>query len=99
MVQNRHRRAERSRLSRDIELRATLSTTAAADDLLLRLADTIEQIKFDISHNLEFPPVGREQDENEEWRARAQRTIERFEMISAQVQRRRELLSRLETKT
>lgn len=95
MTLNKFRREERRRLARDIELRGKISTTAEADDLLLRIRDTLEQIAFDLSSSQQFPSSRNEDDS--EWQARARNAIERFEMISAQVQRRRDYLAGQET--
>lgn len=93
MTLNKFRREERRRLARDIELRGQIATTEEADDLLLRLRDTTEQIAFDLSNSEEFPPEDRAHEDIAEWKARARNAILRFEMIARQVQRRRDYLS------
>lgn len=86
-------RAERERLERDIALRHRMKSLADLDDLLLRVGDVIESIKFNLNHEGRRPRSARDENGRAEWRGRATRALEKYEMVLGQVQRRRDYLA------
>jgi hypothetical protein len=92
------RREERNRLHRDIALRNRLMCLEDIEELSIRVQDAIETIKFDLDTQREFPVEEYTDDENEDWRARAQLAIARFEMTLRQLERRKELIVRMQSK-
>ena len=95
---NKFRREERNRLHRDISLRNRLMCLDDVEELAIRIQDTIETIKFDLDTQREFPMEEYDDDDSEDWRARAQVAIARFEMILRQLERRKELIIRMSAK-
>jgi hypothetical protein len=75
---------------------AKLNSVDEIDELALRLSDAIEQIRFDISSSVECPLDYYEEDEVIEWRMRAQRAIAKFELVLKQIERRKELILRMQ---
>lgn len=96
MKSNKFRKEERARLHDDIELRHRINSVDEADDLALRLSDAIEQISFDIMSSVECPNEFYDDDEVIEWRMRAQRAIAKFELVLRQLERRKELIIRMQ---
>jgi hypothetical protein len=93
---NKFRNEERNRLRRDIDLRHRMNSIDEIDDLALRLSDSIEQIRFDLSSSVECPLDYYDEDEVIEWRMRAQRAIAKFELVLRQIERRKELIIRMQ---
>jgi hypothetical protein len=93
---NKFRNEERNRLRKDIDLRHRMNSIDEIDDLALRLNDAIEQIKFDLSSSVECPLEYYDEYEVVEWRIRAQRAIAKFELVLKQIERRKELIIRMQ---
>jgi hypothetical protein len=96
MKSNKFRNEERNRLRKDIDLRHRMNSVDEIDDLALRLSDSIEQIRFDLSSSVECPLECFDEDEVYEWRLRAQRAIAKFELVLKQIERRKELIIRMQ---
>jgi hypothetical protein len=98
LATSKFRREERNRLHRDIALRNRLMCLEDIEELAIRVQDAIELIRFDLDTQLEFPIEDYSEDENEDWRARAQLAIARFELTLKQLERRKELFARMSAK-
>src|SRR5690349_5636911 len=95
---NKFKREERNRLHRDITLRNRLMCLEDVEELAIRVQDAIETIRFDMDTQREFPLEEYDEDDVEDWRARAQRAIARFELVLSQLERRKELIIRMSAK-
>lgn len=89
------RREEKRRLEMDIALRNRINSVDKAEELILRIQDTIELIAFELQSERDFPSSDYTDDEREDWRLRAQRALAKFQIVLGQVQRRHELLTRM----
>jgi hypothetical protein len=95
---HKFKREERNRLHRDITLRNRLMCLEDIEELAIRVQDAIENIRFDLDMQREFPFDDYTDDESEDWRARAKLAIARFEMTLRQLERRKELVARMQAK-
>jgi hypothetical protein len=95
---NKFKNEERNRLHRDIALRNRIMSIEDAEELALRIQDAIETIRFDLDTQREFPLDEYDDDENQDWRARAQIAIARLELTLRQFDRRKELIIRMQSK-
>jgi len=86
---------EKRRPEQDIAGRHRIQTTDEADELVLRLEDVIGSIRFDLDHEASRPDTDPPDVKRAEWRTRAKRALARMHFALAQVQKRRELLSRI----
>lgn len=90
------RRDERKRLEVDIAARHRLQSVDAANELVLRLEDVIQEINMDLNYEAERPVGDPPDPKRAEWRTRAQRALSRMEFALRQVTKRRDLLARQE---
>jgi hypothetical protein len=97
MAANKFRREEKKRLEMDIVLRKKITCADKAEELAIRIQDVIEQIRFELQDDLDFPRDDYSDKDREDWRMRAQRALAKMELVLTQVLRRRDLLLKIES--
>ena len=87
---------ERERLEKDVALVHRLKTVADIDDLLLRITDAVENIRFHLDCESTRDGADDPHPDRLDWRKRATTALEKHKMVLAQVKRRRDMVARRE---
>jgi hypothetical protein len=95
MPTNKFHHEEKRRLHRDITLRNRITSVDEAEELALRIQDTIEHIQFSLQSERDLSNDEYTDDQYEDWRIRAQRAAAWLQLMLSQILRRRDLLVKM----